>query len=89
MCRPSKIDGRCVDLRRPIDDRCEIMLLYLLKTLMVYSCMRITPRVCTSVLSLFMVPLGLSSARPIAQLSAMAIYHLSIIYKLLCKMNDK
>ena len=42
MCRPSKIDGRC-----------EIRLLYLLKTLILYiSCMRITPRVCTSVLSL-------------------------------------
>ena len=41
MCRPSKIDGRCV-----------IRLLYLLKTLILYiSCMRITPRVCTSVLS--------------------------------------
>ena len=41
MCRPSKIDGRC-----------EIRLLYLLKTLILYiSCMRITPRVCTSVLS--------------------------------------
>ena len=41
MCRPSKIDGR------------EIRLLYLLKTLILYiSCMRITPRVCTSVLSL-------------------------------------
>ena len=40
MCRPSKIDGRC-----------EIRLLYLLKTLILYiSCMRITPRVCTSVL---------------------------------------
>ena len=38
MCRPSKIDGRC-----------EIRLLYLLKTLILYiSCMRITPRVCTS-----------------------------------------
>ena len=43
MCRPSKIDGRC-----------EIRLLYLLKTLILYiSCMRITPRVCTSVLSLY------------------------------------
>ena len=42
MCRPSKIDGRC-----------EIRLLYLLKALILYiSCMRITPRVCTSVLSL-------------------------------------
>ena len=42
MCRPSKIDGQC-----------EIRLLYLLKTLILYiSCMRITPRVCTSVLSL-------------------------------------
>ena len=41
MCRPSKIDGRC-----------EIRLLYLLKTLILYiSCMPITPRVCTSVLS--------------------------------------
>ena len=41
MCRPSKIDGRC-----------EIRLLYLLKTSIIYiSCMRITPRVCTSVLS--------------------------------------
>ena len=44
MCRPSKIDGRC-----------EIRLLYLLKTLVLYiSCMRITPRVCTSVLSLYL-----------------------------------
>ena len=43
MCRPSKIDGRC-----------EIRLLYLLKTLILYiSCMRITPRVCTSVISLY------------------------------------
>ena len=43
MCRPSKIDGRC-----------EIRLLYLLKTLILYiSCMRITPRVCTSVLSFY------------------------------------
>ena len=43
MCRPSKIDGRC-----------EIRLLYLLKTLILYiSCMRIIPRVCTSVLSLY------------------------------------
>ena len=42
MCRPSKIDGRC-----------EIRLLYLLKTLILYiSCMRITPTVFTSVLSL-------------------------------------
>ena len=64
MCRPSEIDvltfeDRCVDLRRSmcrpskIDGRCEIRLLYLLKTLILYiSCMRITPRVCTSVLSL-------------------------------------
>ena len=45
MCRPSKIDGRC-----------EIRLLYLLKTLILYiSCMRITPRVCTSVLSLLLL----------------------------------
>ena len=63
MCRPSEIDvltfeDRCVDLRRSmcrpskIDGRCEIRLLYLLKTLILYiSCMRITPRVCTSVLS--------------------------------------
>ena len=42
MCRPSKINGRR-----------EIRLLYLLKTLILYiSCMRITPSVCTSVLSL-------------------------------------
>ena len=42
MCRPSKID-----------DRCEIRLLYLLKILILYiSCMRITTKVCTSVLSL-------------------------------------
>ena len=44
MCRPSRIHGRC-----------EIMLLHLLKnidTIVVY--MRITPRVCTSVLSLFL-----------------------------------
>ena len=52
MCRLSRIDGRCVDLRRwmidvptfedrwstcrpsKTDDRCEIMLLHLLKTLM-------------------------------------------------------
>ena len=63
---PSEIDvltfeDRCVDLRRSmcrpskIDGRCEIRLLYLLKTLILYiSCMRITPRVCTSVLSLYM-----------------------------------
>ena len=45
MCRPSKIDGRC-----------EIRLLYLLKILIIYiSCMRITPRVCTSVLSLLLL----------------------------------
>ena len=45
MCRPSKIDGRC-----------KIRLLYLLKKLILYiSCMRITPRVCTSVLSLLKV----------------------------------
>ena len=51
-------DDRCVDLRRSvidvstfnIDGRCEIRLLYLLKVL-ILSCMRITPRVCTSVLS--------------------------------------
>ena len=67
MCRPSEIDvltfeDRCVDLRRSmcrpskIDGRCEIRLLYLLKTLILYiSCMRITPRVCTSVLSLVFV----------------------------------
>ena len=55
MCRPSKIDDRW-PMCRPskIDGRCEIRLLYLLKTLILYiSCMRITPRVCTSVLSLF------------------------------------
>ena len=45
MCRPSKIDGRC-----------KIRLLYLLKKLILYiSCMGITPRVCTSVLSLVFV----------------------------------
>ena len=59
MCRPSEIDVLTFDDRwsmcRPskIDGRCEIRLLYLLKTLILYiSCMRITPRVCTSVLSL-------------------------------------
>ena len=54
ICRPLRIDDRCVDLRRwmidvptfedrwslcrpsKTDDRCEIMLLHLLKTLMVY-----------------------------------------------------
>ena len=47
MCRPSEIDvltfeDRCVDLRRSmcrpskIDGRCEIRLLYLLKTLILY-----------------------------------------------------
>ena len=48
MCRPSKIDSRCVDLR------CEIRLLQLLAQNIDtnYSCMRISPRVCTSVLSL-------------------------------------
>ena len=54
MCRPSEIDDRW-SMCRPskIDGRCEIRLLYLLKTLILYiSCMRITPRVCTSVLSL-------------------------------------
>ena len=43
MCRSSKMDDRCADLRRSMavvstsktDDRCEIMLLHLLKTLMV------------------------------------------------------
>ena len=41
LCRPAKTD-----------DRCEIMLLHLLKPLIqYYSCMRIAPRVCTSVLS--------------------------------------
>ena len=66
MCRPSEIDvltfeDRCVDLRRSmcrpskIDGRCEIRLLYLLKTLILYiSCKRITLRVCTSVLSLLL-----------------------------------
>ena len=45
MCRPSKINGRC-----------EIRLLYLFKTLILYiSCMRITPRVCTSVLSFLLL----------------------------------
>ena len=54
MCRPSKIDDRWSMCRSSkIDGRCEIRLLYLLKTLILYvSCMRITPRVCTSVLSL-------------------------------------
>ena len=55
MCRPSKIDDRW-SMCRPskIDGRCEIRLLYLLKTLILYiSCMRITPRVCTSVLSFY------------------------------------
>ena len=59
MCRPSEIDVLTFEDRwsmcRPsnIDGRCEIRLLYLLKTLILYiSCMRITPRVCTSVLSL-------------------------------------
>ena len=59
MCRPSEIDVLTFDDRwsmcRPskTDGRCEIRLLYLLKTLILYiNCMRITPRVCTSVLSL-------------------------------------
>ena len=54
MCRPSKIDDRwSMCWPSKIDGRCEIRLLYLLKTLILYiSCMRITPRVCTSVLSL-------------------------------------
>ena len=34
MCRPSKIDGRCIDLRRSMID--VKLLLHLLKTLMVY-----------------------------------------------------
>ena len=57
MCRPSKIDDRWSMCRTSkIDGRCEIRLLYLLKTLILYiSCMRITPRVCTSVLSLVFV----------------------------------
>ena len=37
MCRPSKIDGRCVDLRRPmIDVKLICCYIHLLKTLMVY-----------------------------------------------------
>ena len=52
MCRPSKIDSRCVDLRTSMVDvklgcyTCSIAKYWY------YSCMRITPRVCTSVLSL-------------------------------------
>ena len=50
MCRPSKIDSRCVDLRTSIVD---VQLgCYTCSKYWYYSCMRITPRVCTSVLSL-------------------------------------
>ena len=50
MCLPSKIDSRCVDLRTSIVD---VQLgWYTCSKYWYYSCMRITPRVCTSVLSL-------------------------------------
>ena len=59
MCRPSEIDVLTFEDRwsmvdvSAFEDRCEIRLLYLIKTLILYiSCMRIAPRVCTSVLSL-------------------------------------
>ena len=49
MCRPSKIDSRCVDLRTSMID---VKLgCYTCSKYWYYSCMRITPRVCTSVLS--------------------------------------
>ena len=51
MCRPSKIDSRCVDLRTSMVD---VKLgCYTCSKYWYYSCMRITPRVCTSVLSLY------------------------------------
>ena len=50
MCRPSKIDSRCVDLRTSVVN---VKLgCYTCSKYWYYSCMRITPRVCTSVLSL-------------------------------------
>ena len=65
MCRPSEIDDRCVNLRRSmcrpsrIEDRCvglpsmiDVKLCcYTCSKHWYYSCMRISPRVCTSVLS--------------------------------------
>ena len=56
MCRPSKFDSRCVDLRTSMVNvkfGC-----YTCSKYLYYSCMRITPRVCTSVLSLFLVEKG-------------------------------
>ena len=53
MCQPSKIDSRCVDLRTSIVD---VKLgCYTCSKYWYYSCMRITPRVCTSLLSLVFV----------------------------------
>ena len=51
MCRPSKIDSRCVDLRTSIVD--VKLSCYTCSKYWYYSCMRITPRVCTSVLSYY------------------------------------
>ena len=70
MCRTSEIDGRCVHLR--VSDRGEISYAATLTRstfedligvnfiiLLLYSCMRITPRVCTLVLfiSTVLIPL--------------------------------
>ena len=56
MCRPSKIGDWCVDLRRSIVDVSTFehvkLGCYTCSKYWYYSCMRITPRVCTSVLSL-------------------------------------
>ena len=49
MCRPSKIDDWCVDLRTSMVD--VKLCCYPCSKHWYYSCMRITPRVCTSVLS--------------------------------------
>ena len=51
ICWPSKIDSRCVDLRTSMVD---VKLgCYTCSKYWYYSCMRITLRVCTSVLSFF------------------------------------
>ena len=53
MCRPSKIGDWCVDFRTSMVD---VKLgCYTCSKYWYYSCMRITPRVCTSVLSFLIV----------------------------------
>ena len=52
MCWPSKIDSRCVDLRTSMVDA--QLGCYTCSKYWYYSCMRIMPRVCTSVLSFYM-----------------------------------